>query len=402
VSLFSALKKNSEFNRTNSQEGCTMSETPNQTIEVPVDIATSSNPLPAQSVQDEGQKPVVAGKEEPKTPAEKPSLRETIAKAAEKAQAEAGEKVKAAEAKEKAAKPAVTTPQNPKVAEESLAAPKVTGVTERPTDGQPERPKYEPPSRFHDVAKAEWAKAPEAVQSEVARVLKENEDGIAKYKASHERYEALRKFDDIAKSNNIDLKVSLEKINEMENLFARDPREGFKAVAAHFGYNANEVAAHILGQDPNQQVAEAHRTIEKLQAEIKTLTAEKEAPAQVQTFAQQVDEKEGAGHFEKLAPDIAELLESGVVSDLKAAYTMANMMFKRSGNSTASDANQSQPLIPAQPVSAQTTTAAPVQPNPAGQKSVTGAPGFGTKSTPAKSSDRPSIKDAILRAAARA
>jgi len=351
-----------------------------QTVEVPIDVASHSEPLGSQVPQSE----VKAAPEAPKPP----SAREAI-EAAHKAVSDKEAKTRADDGKF-AAKEAPKPEVNPKVAEAPVA--KATGVTEKPvSEVLPEKQsKYEPPSRFNEAAKREWATAPESVQAEIARMAKENEDGLGKYKASHERYEQLKQYDEISKQNGRDLTASLKQVTEIEAAFARNPIEGFKKVAEWGNFNIQAVAAHILGQDPTQASQEANQQLAALQAENRALKAQIEAPNQVQEFANKV----GVDAFEANSEKLATLLKSGIVHDLDAAWSLIQVF----GGNRASDAQSGQPLIPAQSAAAHTDAPAQTQPNPAGQKSVTGAPNAGS-TIPAKKGPAPSIRDAINQAA---
>jgi hypothetical protein len=333
----------------------------------------------------------------PKEPV-KVSAREAIENAAKKvdaAEAKAQSEPKArAEDGKFAPKPEVAAqPQQPTAVQEPT-----------PQVAQPERAasKYEAPARFSEAAKTEWQRAPESVQAEVARVLKENEDGITKYKASHENWDKIRQYDDVAKQNGREgIHESLKQITEMENTFARNPIEGFQKVAQHFNLNLEAVAAHILGQNPNQHVAQAHEQVKALQNEVAMLKQQLEAPNAVAKFREEF----GALEFDGIADDIAELLETGVAHDLKSAATMARMLNRRSGAQTTNDAgaqtagNMSGAQTAAN-VTAQTSTLTQTPPNPAANKSVTGAPGpANTSIANAKPSGR-SIQEAIRNAAA--
>ncbi|MEZ2132697.1 MULTISPECIES: hypothetical protein [unclassified Sinorhizobium] len=255
--------------------------------------------------------------------------------------------------------------------------------------------RYEAPSRFNDQGKGEWEGTPESVKAEVHRALKENEDGIKKYKEASERYERIREYDELARKNGREgIHESLKQIQEIENTFARNPIEGLKKVADHFNLNLQAVASHILGQNPNQQVAEAHQTINELRAEIKRMKDEQAAPQIVNDFFTQNEE---AG---KYTQSIATALKLGIVQNLEDAWEYAKMFGKPDdeSGSTASEATGRQAITP--PQSADAQTVAPSAPNPAGQKSVTGAP-TSTSETQRKSEPSKSPLDAVRKAAAR-
>lgn len=370
-------------------------------VEIPIDVNTGSVPdaLPNQAVTPDKTAP---REQTPNEPSIKPKENsEPIAKSARDAIEKAAAKVDAAE-KEKAAQP--KTPDGkfaPKTEVAASPKPQTSAPEQVQQPALPEKvaSKYEAPARFSEAARKEWEASPESVRAEVSRVLKENEDGITKYKASHEGWERVKQFDDIAKQNGREgVHESLKKIVEMEQTFARNPIEGFKAVADHFNFDVHKVASVILGQDPNQAIGEVHKQLQDARAEIAQLKMQADAPNVVNQFA----EKVGREVFEANADKVAQMLETGVVDTLDKAWALISIFGHSASDAqhTASDAT-SQPLKPAQTADAQTVAAAQ-QPNPAGQKSVTGAPG----STPInpnvnKPSGR-SIRESILNAAARA
>jgi hypothetical protein len=338
----------------------------------------------------------------------KPAVKPEVEKTANNAVKRAMEAVKAKEAEKAAAaekpapkveaKPEVKTEAKPadrgpdgKFAPKESADPKsveqrtVQEKTEGNQTSEGRKSLHEPPARFNDSGKRDWANAPDSVKEEVHRVIAENEKGITKYKESADRYEKVREYDDLARKNGREgVHESLKQIVEIETAFQRNPIEGLKKVTDHFGINLQAVAAHIVGQNPNQQVAEAHSKIRELEGEITRMKEEARAPQVVQEFFENHDDAQD------MADDIAFVLKKGIVSDLEDAYEYVKR-FK-----PASNAGSSQPLIPAE--SAPAHTQAPAL-NPAGSKSVSGAPSGGI-SPASKQPVSKSNSDAVKRAMA--
>jgi len=223
----------------------------------------------------------------------------------------------------------------------------------------------------------------------VHRAISENEKGIAKFKESADRYEKVREYDDLARKNGREgVHESLKQIVEIETAFQRNPIEGLKKVTDHFGINLQAVAAHIVGQNPNQQVAEAHGRVRELEAEIARMKEEAAAPKIVQDFFSQHDDAE------QHADNIAFLLKNGIVQDLEAAYEYS----KRFAPASNTGGNHGQPLIPAESAPAQTQAPAL---NPAGSKSVSGAPAGGVSPAarqPVSKSNGEAVRRAIANA----
>ena len=260
----------------------------------------------------------------------------------------------------------------PKVAEAAAKAAPAPEPVQGANQSEGRAPRYEVPARFSDQGKAEWAKAPESVQAETTRALSEMEKGLTKYKESAERWDSVREYDDLARRNGMPNGVSdsLKKVVEMEQAFMRNPIEGMQKVANHFGLNIQAIAAHIMGQNPDHQVAEAHNRIRELEAKIASMEHEARAPAVVNDFfSQNPDAVE-------LSEDIAFVLKTGNIrltgddqEDIKTAYEFVKRFKPASYAGHAPKASEAEP-VPAPLIPA----AAPPAPNPAGQKSLTGAP----------------------------
>lgn len=374
---------------------------------IPSEAPAHTNALGSQTPNpDRPQEPVEA---KPAKPAEKPADKaETPSKTAGDAIRRAQEKLTAKEAEHAKAKP---DPAAPKV--EAKPETKSDGParaedgkfsSQKPAEPQqaqsqaapdPAKPRFEAPSRFSPDAKAAWETAPDAVKAEATRAIRELEEGHRKYKASHEAYEQVRQFDEIAKKNGGNLKTSLEKVVDIETAFSRNPIEGFQKVADHFGIDMRAVAAHVLGRSPQEVQSEQDTTIRQLKSQVERLTHElggvtktfqeqrtTEVLSQVEAFAKDHP------RFDELSDDIGFFLENKRASTLSEAYEMAERL-----NPAPSSASAYQPV-----------SQAPVQPaplSPAGQKSITGAPASGsdpvTKKAPA-SSTRQALERALARA----
>jgi len=367
-----------------------------QQIEVPTQSPTQTEPLSPQVHAPEAKPEVKA-----ETPAANPraAVEAAMKRSQEAAEAKTPTKAEPKVEPKVEAKPDRERSETGQFKSQVAEAPaKATDATENkaaPVQSEARATRYEAPSRFNDQGKAEWEKAPDSVKAEVTRALKENEDGIKRYKESADRYEKLREYDDLARKNGREgVHESLKQIREIEQSFERNPIEGLKKITDHFGLNLQAVAAHIVGQNPNQQVSEAHSKIQELQAKIKAYEDEKAAPTIVNDFFTQNEDAA------KYTQSIATALKLGIVQTLDDAWEYAKMFGKpdESSGNTASEATGSQTLIPSQTASAQTEAAA--SPNPAGQKSVTGAPSSVSeiqKKTEASKNPRDAVAKAFSR-----
>lgn len=386
-----------------------------QVVQTPNPVRTDPSSQPADKQET---------KEQPK-----PSARDAIANARKKIdeqeKAEAAKPVKSdPKAEQKNDKPGDKQPvKTDAKAEASTQKAETTGENGQqqqkpaPTDQQQpqtHKSRYEAPKRFSSdvAATADWEKVPESVQAAVHRVQREMEEGITKYKSSHDRYETVREFDEIARSNGHELKDSLKKVVDIEQAFARNPVEGFQNICNHFGINMRALAAHIAGQKAEDVQVQQEGTISELRRELADLkqqiTGVSTGFQQQQTAATSKEVEDfaaqaGNERFYDLMDDIAFFLKSDKIDAnmpplerLKAAYQLADRL---------------NPDPNAKPASAQASDATATSASDAekealaaqtrkGEKSITGAPSAG--SDPARREPSSSVKDSLRRAFAQA
>lgn len=267
------------------------------------------------------------------------------------------------------------------------AATERSGAEDRQSEG---RKHAEPPARFLPEARTKWANVPGEVKAEVHRVSQEYEAEIQHHKAATERYEPIRQYDEMAKSNGRELKDSLAKVTEVEQAIARNPIAGLEAVLREIGprkadgspLTLIEVAHHIVNNPQayhqavqqqmvpqTQQQAQPNREIEALRAEIQNMKAEQIVPL-ITRFA------EANPDYHALEPQIAEILGSGVVekiygTGLSPEQKLAEAYRMAGGNSPSRSESS-----PALQQHSDAETVRPVNPD-AGKKSVRGAPSDG-------------------------
>lgn len=347
--------------------------------------------------------PAVEAKPEPKKEPEGPSKSagDAIRRANEAAKAKAAEKAPEPKAEQqKAAEPA--KPEQPRGESGKYASPNPPPAEAKPAPAPPAPPQQsthgDAPARFSNDAKAAWATAPEPIKAEVHRAIRELEQGHQKYKGDSEAFETVRKYHDLAKQSGTTLDAALAKYTGIEDLLSRDPIRGLSEVCSNMGLSLRDVAAHVLNQSPDQNASQQDATIRELRQQVAKLTdqiggvtktfeqqREHQTLSQIEAFAS--DPKHI--RFEELADDISFFLTSGRAKDLPEAYQLAERL-----NPGSAKAATPEPVIPADP---------PRPPlNPAGQKSISGAPASGSdpasQSAPS-SSTREAIKRAMQRAA---
>lgn len=246
---------------------------------------------------------------------------------------------------------------------------------------QSEGRNHEPPARFLPRAKEVWANVPHAVKGEIARMTQEHEVEVSKYREAGERYEPLRQFDDIAKSNGRQLKDSLAKVVEVEKALAQNPITGIESILYEIGPRkadgshlslmdvvqyitqnpqAYQQAVNQPRQQPQQQQSDPE--VQQLKQELLSMRQEQTVQSIITPFAA------ANPRYHELEEDIAFFLNSGKIpasltpqEKLEAAYDMAARI-----NPTSSVAPSQAREAPA--------VAKNVPSDDAGAKSIRGAP----------------------------
>lgn len=207
------------------------------------------------------------------------------------------------------------------------------------------RGKIDPPKTFLPDAKETWRNTPRAVQRDVEQMAKRHEAEVADLRSATKRYDEIREFDDLAARNGRDLRESLAKMCEVEDLMQANPYAGLNAILQEIGPRRPdgssptlyEVAEFITQQGPEkwQQIV-SHRAQPAQQPqndnpEIAQLR-QQIAQMQAQTLSASVIEPFKAAHprYDELREDIALFLKSGRIpvdlspaDKLAAAYDMA-------------------------------------------------------------------------------
>lgn len=343
---------------------------------------------------------------------------DAVRRASEKLKAQEAEKEKAAKPEEAPEKVAEREPE-PSRGEGGKFAPKEPQETaqeqqeaQRPTPApDPASPHREPPARFDAAAKAEWEAAPEAVKGAVHRAIRELEDGHQKYKADAESYGEVREFAELAKQSGTDLKSALARYVSIEQALRQNPIGTLEHLVANLGLKTQtgqpatlrDIAAHVLGQKPDQVASQQDRTIAELRQKVSQLeqqtqnvstSMQQQAKAALSAHIEEFRSKPEHARYDELEADIGKLLHSGMASTLSEAYEMADRLKPAPSAPSPNGAHTAAPSALAQ------TQAPPAPVNPAGQKSVAGAPSAGIAPS-SQQKPAPSIRDALKRAKAR-
>lgn len=282
-----------------------------------------------------------------------PSARDDVAAAFKEAEEKAEEPKKAepeVKADNKIEKPEAKAEESkaePKAdAEKAPAADKVDdgeGEKEARKEREPKPGEGEymaPPKDFLPEAKEKWGNVPRPVRAEVHRILEAATAANDHYK----RYDDIRPFDELAKSNGRDLRESLVKMNEVENLLQSNPIAGLNAILQEIGprkadgspYSMMEVAQYIAqqGQQGYQQIVQRGHQEQQQQAGTAQVQALQTRIAQMEAEAASreiIDPFRAANpRYDELEDDIAFFLQSGKIpaslspsEKLAVAYDMA-------------------------------------------------------------------------------
>jgi hypothetical protein len=309
---------------------------------------------------------------EPKKP---PTLDDSIDRAIAKSEAKAKEPAKVESKPElKEAKAEQPRDNGKFVAKDAIASEstdvKVTAVAPKPAGGlspaAEEAPKW---IRPHE--KAAWSTMAPEQKAIAERRDKEAIEGVEKYRPAAERYEPYRELDDIAKHSGKEGHAVFREYYNMEQLLQKDLVGGLDNICQRMGVSFKDVAAHVMGQTPDEQASRSDATIRELKQELAAL--KEQVGGVTQTFQKQQQtatakevEAFAAQHprFDELADDIAFFLKNRT-NDLSEAYTLA----ERLNPAPAETSNL--------PVASTTPVAdLSIQPDK-GQKSINGAPSSG-------------------------
>lgn len=352
-----------------------------------------TNPLGSQIPPDAQTKPA-----EPAKPA---SLDDSIDRAIAKSAEKQAQTAKAPEPKADAKAEPKAAPERGDggkfVAKTPAADAPAAGNTQPPKPAEPAKASFtasEAPQRFSDDAKKEWATAPESVRRETERAIKELTDGFQKYKGAAERDQTLNEFHEMAKSAGKELSGVVREYVNMENKLRTDLLGGLDTICQRMGVSLRDVAAHVMGQKPEEQASQQDATIRELRQELAGL--KQQLGGVTQTIEQQREQatlteinKFAADHprFEELADDIAFFMKTGRAKDLPEAYDMAERLNPASAGQAKETAPAASSAAPPEP---------PVQPDK-GTKSINGAPSAGSSPAAKKRVTR-SLDEALDRA----
>lgn len=277
------------------------------------------------------------------------------------------------------------------------------------------------PARFSEAAKREWAAAPESVRTEVKRAMEETERGIAKYRQSHEEYEQIREYREMAAQSGTTLKAALDNYVGMEKMLRQDPIAGLNQLVANMGLRGpngqpvtfRDIAASVMGQTPDQAARQNDMVVQSLRQQINAQNQQlAEATRYIQEQQTQHKIQAATSEWDRFAASnprareleshIAEVLQQYPAGDsipaserLRDAYAIAAARYPMTAQTGAGNPDA------AQTGQGQKETVQRV-PNPNGQKSISGSPSSAAEIPKAKDGKALSSREAVQLALRRA
>lgn len=319
----------------------------------------------------------------------KPTSLDALTKAAEKVNRNEADRTKREEAKAAEVKAAETAPPA-KVADpvKAAEAPKATDQA-KPT-------KIDAPEWLNNPkAREKWVGVDDDVKTEVQKRVQDLEKGHEKYKASAQKYDEIKEYDDLATQYGIKLKDGIANYVAIDRaLQGNDPQKKLAAIEEVFKaakVTPQDVVAYYTGKPPEQAVAQQSRQVMELQQEIRELRQQMQGVTTniEQQHQQQVEQNLSQWAQDKplaaqLAPQIAAHYQRGL--SLDEAYAKSEAEFKEMALAAGFVIPQAAPITPPQDRILN------------GSKSITGAPSAGSQLATHKPSK--STKDAVAKAMA--
>jgi hypothetical protein len=268
-------------------------------------------------------------------------------------------------AKEPAAKgeaPKDAEAEKPAAAEKDEAPAKAEA---KPEDGKANSGYQEPPKSFLADSKEVYRNVPKAVRRDIETMVRSHEEERTRYQEVSQRYDAIREFDELARSNGRDLRESLTKVSQIENMMAANPIAGVNALLMEVGprkpdgqpVSLFELAQFVVQkgpqgyqqmvaqQAPQPQQPQEDPRVNQLQQQLQEMQQQQLAVSVIEPF------KRDYPRYGELQEDIAFFLQSGKVPNslspyerLEAAYDMAVRINPASNVDNAADSSPRSPV----------------------------------------------------------
>jgi hypothetical protein len=120
-------------------------------------------------------------------------------------------------------------------------------------------PFREPPPRFSEPGKQEWAAAPESVRADVYRMHREYQGAYEQYRGAAEAFRPIARFHQMAQQYGTTLEQALTNYTGIETKLRADPVAGLDNIVHNLGLTDPEtgrritlrdIAYHVLSQSP--------------------------------------------------------------------------------------------------------------------------------------------------------
>lgn len=201
----------------------------------------------------------------------------------------------------------------------------------------PAKSTYEAPKRLLPDERAEWDAWPEKARAAFTRLDDNTNKGQEKYRVQVERDNGLAEFHDMATKSGTTVKEALARYVNTENKLRGDLLGGLDAIisqATNGKSSLRDVAAQIMGQNPEEVASQSDATIRELKHTVAQLQQ------QIGGVTQTIEQQQKQAHqereastvkqindwaadkplFELLAPHIADEMRGQETPDLDAAY----------------------------------------------------------------------------------
>jgi len=305
------------------------------------------------------------GKEPVKDEKEKPEVKADAETKEQKAERERAKDGKFAKAEK------VEAPVEGKEGAPEKVATEQDGSERRPSEG---RQHVDPPARFLPKEREAWANVPNVVKSAISRIAQEHDTEVSQYRESHDNWQKLSKFDEMAKSHKTTVSDALERYTALDGLLQSQPLEAIRQILGTRGITPEQYAQHVMNNPeahrapaapaaPDPAVRQMSGKVEQLEQTINEMRQEKAAAEIINPF------RAANPRYDELQDDIAFFLQSGKIpaslspqERLEAAYDMAVRINPTSAVET---------LQPREAPAAKTERPAKLD---AGTKSIRGAP----------------------------
>ena len=217
-------------------------------------------------------------------------------------------------------------------------------------NGQPVRklppgtPYAEPPARFSEAGKRDWAGTPDNIRADVHRMQADFVKAYNHYKGAAEAFKPVKHFHEMAQQHGTTLERALTNYVGMEQKLRADPIAGLDQIVNNLGLKTpdgqriglRDISYHVLSQSPeqlrqlqmgNQQQAASHQ-IGALHQEIAGLknTLQQMHTQQQFTYTRSAVDQFAESHprFDEIGDQIQKELELGF--DLETAYRRAELL----------------------------------------------------------------------------